>query len=117
MLSDQDVWRAAMALVDRYGTNACAEAVKRADDMVNTGNADGRTDGVDANIGRRAGATKGATWPRSLGQIRVGRNRPRLTRRRRFTEQIGQPGESALRRARSGCRIMLPQTRRRLARA
>jgi len=44
MLSDQDVWRAAMALVDRYGTNACAEAVKRADDMVNTGNADGRTE-------------------------------------------------------------------------
>ena len=44
MLSDQDVWRAALALVDRYGAKACAEAVKRADDMVNTGNAGGRTE-------------------------------------------------------------------------
>ncbi len=44
MLSDQDVWRAAIALVDRYGANACAEADKRADDMVNTGNVGGRTE-------------------------------------------------------------------------
>ena len=44
MLSDQDVWRAALALVDRYGATACAEAAKRADDMADTGNAGGRTE-------------------------------------------------------------------------
>lgn len=44
MLSDQDVWRAAIALVDRYGADACAEASKRATDMVVTGNFSGRTE-------------------------------------------------------------------------
>ncbi len=44
MLSDQDVWRAAIALVDRYGADACAEASKRATDMVIIGNFGERTE-------------------------------------------------------------------------
>lgn len=44
MLSDHDVWRAAIVLIDRYGADACAEAAKRADDMVDTGNVGGRTE-------------------------------------------------------------------------
>lgn len=42
MTSDLDLWRGAKLLVDRYGDEAGIEAAKRADDMLDKGDLDGK---------------------------------------------------------------------------
>ncbi len=42
MTSDIDLWRAAELLVDRYGDGAAIEAAKRADDMLEQGDMEGK---------------------------------------------------------------------------
>ncbi len=47
MIDDRDIWRAAELLVERYGDGAGAEAAKRADELLSSGDEEG-----------------GAVWPR-----------------------------------------------------
>ncbi len=42
MTSDIDLWRAATALIDRYGDEAGIETAKRADDMLEQGDMEGK---------------------------------------------------------------------------
>jgi hypothetical protein len=40
MLSDRDIWLAARAMIQRYGSNAGIEAAERADEHLESGNLD-----------------------------------------------------------------------------
>ena len=42
MIADIDLWRAAKALLDRYGEDASIEAAMRADEMLEQGDMDGK---------------------------------------------------------------------------
>ncbi len=42
MLSDLDIWRSAQVLISRCGEDAALKAAGRADDMLDTGDMDGR---------------------------------------------------------------------------
>jgi hypothetical protein len=37
MISERDIWRAAVALIRRYGSNACLEAAERANEHMEGG--------------------------------------------------------------------------------
>ena len=43
MISDIDIWRAAILLIQRHGADAEIEAAKRADQMLERGDLDGQT--------------------------------------------------------------------------
>ncbi len=42
MIPDLDIWRAAQAMVKRYGDGAAIEAAMRADEFLDQGNLDGQ---------------------------------------------------------------------------
>ncbi len=41
MISDREIWQAAGAMVKRYGEKAATEAAKRADELLDEGDAEG----------------------------------------------------------------------------
>ena len=64
MISDRDVWRAALLIVKRYGDDAMHEAAERADQLLDEGDMAWRRDLAPHLERYREAAGEGAGWGR-----------------------------------------------------